>query len=123
MLINLIAKWSGFGWIWAKLDGAKAYLTGAAAILTGVSGLITEYLAISGVHNFATLLTFVQGFSKDGNWLTVLSGCAIIAAAHKAEKVIAAVNTPAPIETPSQAAPGPAPAPIIPPAGPDAPKP
>ena len=96
-LINLAGGLFGGKKLWAMLDGMKLYLTGAATILTGAAGLIQEYLAIAGAHNLATLWTFVQGFPKDSNYGMVLAGFGIIAAAHKAQKVIDAVNTPVPV--------------------------
>ena len=89
-IINLVAKWSGFNWVWEKTDGVKSYLAGVATILTGAAGLIQDYLAATQAHNFATALTFIETANKDPNWLKMLAGFALIAAAHKAEKIIAA---------------------------------
>jgi len=36
----------------------------------------------------ATLWAFIQGLPKDSNWLMMLAGFGIIAAAHKADKII-----------------------------------
>ena len=100
-IINLAAKWSGCSFIWDKLDGLKAYLLGLATISSGVAGLIQEYLKVSGAHDFAAMLTFVQGFPHDPMLAVIGAGVGIIAAAHKADKVIAAVNTPAPVAEPA----------------------
>lgn len=94
MFINLIAKWSGLGWIWGKLDGAKAYLVGTATILTGVAGLIQEFTNVSGQHDFSALLKFAQSVPHDPMWAAILTGAGIIAAAHKADKVISASAQP-----------------------------
>ena len=93
-LINLAGGLFGGKKLWAMLDGMKLYLTGVATMLTGAAGLIQEYVAIAGAHNLATLWAFVQGFPKDTNYGMILAGFGIIAAAHKAQKVIDAVNTP-----------------------------
>jgi len=92
-MINLIAKWSGLSWIWAKTDGIKGYITSAITILTGVIGLLNEFLTATGDHNFATLWAFLQNIiaHHDANWGFILLGCAGIAAFHKAAKNAAAV--------------------------------
>jgi hypothetical protein len=100
-IINLFAKYSGAAKIWDMLDGIKAYMVGTVTILSGAAGILQEFLKVEGSHNFAAMLTFAQGIPHDPMWLMVLAGCAIIAAAHKADKVIAAVNTPAPVAEPA----------------------
>jgi hypothetical protein len=98
-LINVVAGGFGAKKLWDILDGCKAYMVGSATLLSGVAGLIQEFLKVEGSHNFAAMLTFAQGLPKDPMWLMILGGFGIIAAAHKADKVIAAVNTPAPTVT------------------------
>ena len=100
-IINLVAKWSGAAKLWDMLDGLKAYLLGLATISSGVAGLIQEYLKVSGAHDFMALLTFAQGLPHDPMLAVIGAGVGIIAAAHKADKVIAAVNTPAPVAEPA----------------------
>ena len=112
-IINLAAKWSGAAKVWDLLDGLKAYLLGTATILSGAAGLIQEFLKVSGAHDFMAMLTFAQGLPHDPMLGVIGLGCGIIAAAHKADKVIAAVQTPAPAPV---AEPAPAAGPQIPPA-------
>ena len=93
-MLNLIMKWSGMGYVWEKVDGIKAYIVGTVTILTGAAGLLQEFLAVSEKHDFSALIKFAQGVPHDPMWAAILTGAGIIAAAHKADKVIAATANP-----------------------------
>lgn len=94
-LLNLVAKVSGVGRLWDWLDGKKSYGTGALTILGGVLGVGTELAPLLAAHNTAGLVTWATHVNSDPAYLAILAGAAIIAGAHKAEKVIAA-TAPAP---------------------------
>lgn len=100
-LINLAVKWSGFGWIWGKLDGYKLYGTGALAILTGLVEVFTQLAPILAAHDSAGLFSFVTHIAANDAWKTVLLGAGAIAAAHKADKMTAAAAA-APSAAPAQ---------------------
>ena len=112
-MINLIMKWSGMGYVWAKVDGIKAYIVGATTILTGAAGLLQEFLAVSDKHDFSALLKFAQSVPHDPMWAAILTGAGIIAAAHKADKVIAATSQPKSMAIMVPMPPIQAPAPIV----------
>ncbi len=101
-IIKLIGKYTGVSAVWKYIDGAKAYITGTATILTGATGLLQEYLKISQDHNLATIWAFIQTFPANSNWLMILAGFGVIAAASKANKAIAAVNTPVAVPVPTK---------------------
>ena len=131
-LINLAAKFSGLGWIFSKLDGAKTYIAASVSILSGLAGLLQEFLAVEGKHDFSALLTFAKDLPQDSCWLLILAGAAAIGLKHGQDKVqaqaynIAAAQSPAPAVSVAPgaalAAPVASPAPaVIPPAGPATP--
>lgn len=101
-IINFFARISGAGKVWDFLDGKKAYGTGAVAILGALLGLSSELAPLLAAHDTAGLITFVTHVNSDPAYLALLAGFGVIAAAHKADKVIAAT--------------APAPAPVVPPA-------
>ncbi len=89
-LINVAAKFSGAGKAWDFLDGKKAYGTGALAILGALVGLGSELAPLLASHNAAGLFNLATHINSDPSYLALLGGFAVIAAAHKADKVIAA---------------------------------
>ncbi len=89
-IINLVAKLGGVSKAWDFLDGKKAYGTGAIAILGSLIGLSAELAPILASHNTAALFAFVTHINSDPAYLALLGGFGVIAAAHKADKVIAA---------------------------------
>ena len=91
----------GLDKLWNMLDGMKCYLTGAATMLTGIAGLINEWLNATSGHDIKALIAFLQACPKDSNWIMILAGFGVIAAAHKADKIIAATNTPNPVKNDS----------------------
>ena len=107
-IINLIAKWSGLGFVWSKIDGSKTYLAGSASILSGVAGLIQEFLAVEGKHDFSALLTFAKDLPQDSCWLMILAGAAAIGIRHSQDKAqvlalnISADQISAPVDTAQQ---------------------
>lgn len=88
--MDAILRMFGLDKLWGVLDGIKAYLTGAITILTGVIGLLQEFINTTSGHSAATLWAFIGGCSHDSNWLMIVAGFGVIAAAHKADKIIAA---------------------------------
>lgn len=88
-IINFFARLSGAGKIWDFLDGKKAYGTGAIAILGALVGLGNELAPLLAAHNTAGLFAFVTHVNSDPAYLALLAGFGIIAAAHKADKIIA----------------------------------
>ncbi len=75
---------------WNFLDGKKAYGTGGLAILGALIGLGTEISPLLAAHNTAGLVAFISHVNSDPSYLALLAGFGVIAAAHKADKVIAA---------------------------------
>jgi hypothetical protein len=101
-LINLAGGFFGLKKLWNVIDNAKGYITGVVTILTGAAGLLQEYLNISGAHNLATLFKFAKTLPANENWLMILAGAGVIAASHKAAKMIVALKAPVTIaETPA----------------------
>lgn len=94
-LINLVAKFSGVGKVWEFMDGKKAYGTGALAILGAALGLGTELAPLLAAHDAAGLFRFATRINSDPAYLALLGGFGIIAAAHKASKIEAAIAAPA----------------------------
>lgn len=95
-LINLFAKFSGLGWIWDKVDGAKTYLAAAAAILSGLAGVINEVLVPLNAHNAAGLLNIVKALPSDPNWVMLVGGVAALGLRHALAKQDAAPVVPLP---------------------------
>lgn len=98
--INLAAKIGGIGKLWDFLDGKKAYGTGILAILGAAVGLGTEIAPLLAAHNTAGLFQFVTHINSDPAYIALLGGFGVIAAAHKADKVIAAGKPNDPVESP-----------------------
>ncbi len=91
-LINIAAKLGGISKLWDFLDGKKAYGTGALSILGAIVGLGSELGPLLAAHNTAGLVEFATHVNSDPAYLALLAGFAVIAAAHKADKVIAATT-------------------------------
>lgn len=91
-VLGLIAKFSGAGWIWEKIDGYKLYGTGALAILGALVGLGSELAPVLAAHNVAGLYTLITHINSDPAYLALLAGFATIAAAHRADKSAAPVD-------------------------------
>lgn len=100
-LINLAAKYSGLGFIWEKVDGAKTYIAAAASILSGAAGLLQEFLAVEGKHDFSALLAFAKDLPQDNCWLMILAGMGAIGLRHSMEKAAQSLApSPAPAAQP-----------------------
>ena len=85
-IIDLVAKFSGFNWIWAKTDGLKTKSAGVAMMLTGLASLINELTTVIQTHSFGAVLTFIQLLPNDASWLTFLSGLGILGIGCKIDK-------------------------------------
>lgn len=89
-LINVLAKFGGVGKIWSFLDGKKAYGTGGLAIVGALGGLGAKLAPILAAHDTAALVNFLININSDPAYLALLGGFALIAGAHKADKIIEA---------------------------------
>ncbi len=78
--------------VWGFLDGKKAYGTGALAVLGALVGLGTEFAPLLATHNTAGIIAIISHINSDPSYLALLGGLGVIAGAHKADKVIAAVG-------------------------------
>lgn len=84
--INFILKYSGAGKVWGFLDGKKAYGTGSLAVLGALLGLATQVAPLLSAHDTIGLYGFFTHLSSDPNWLALLAGFGVIAAAHRSDK-------------------------------------
>ncbi len=101
-LVNLAVKFSGLGWLWAKLDGLKTYVAAAMVFLPGLAAGITAAVGILGelspmlaAHNAGAVYAWAQHLATDPNWvalkaawLTMGGGLAILGLGHKLEKAV-----------------------------------
>lgn len=101
-MIDLLAKLTGFGWVWDKLNGAKTYiagatlmLSGAAAIATGVSAILTQFQAVSSLGG---AIDWARGIESGDAWKMIQGGAtsfgmglAAIGLRHNQDKAAAAV--------------------------------
>jgi hypothetical protein len=85
-IVNLIAKFSGAGKVWGKLDGSKTYLGGAVSILSGAAGLLSEILALINAQDTAAVWEFVKHLPADQNILAIAGGLAAVGLRHAIEK-------------------------------------
>ena len=93
-IIELLARCSGAGWVWEKLDGNKTRIAAIAGFLSGVAGLIQEFLGVEGKHDFMSLLTFLKDLPQDTQWLMIVGSLGLLGLGHKLEKVSAALPQP-----------------------------
>lgn len=91
-LINLAAKIGGIGKLWDFLDGKKAYATGGMAVLGALVGLGSELAPLLAAHDTAGIVAFATHVNSDPAYLALLAGFGVIAAAHKANKIIDATK-------------------------------
>ncbi len=106
-IINIVAKYSGFGWIWAKLDGAKTYIAATAGLLTGLGGLLDEFMKVEAQHNFGAILGFIKGLPLDQNWILILASLGAIGIGHKLAKSATSTISGTPIDSVPPIAPKP----------------
>lgn len=85
-LLNLFAKYSGFGWVWEKTDGAKTYLAAAAGIFSGLAGLINEVLPPLSAHNFAGVFDVLKNLPQDPSWVLIVGGVGALGLRHAVDK-------------------------------------
>jgi len=95
-LINLFVKYSGAGWVWAKMDGYKTYGSAALSILTGLAGVGAELAGPLAAHNAAAVLAVVQGFPHDPSWLMLMAGFGLLGVGHKLDKAADVPGVPLP---------------------------
>ena len=87
IVINLIAKLTGFNKIWALLDGKKTYAAAGLGILTSLAGLGVEIAPILAAHNTAGVLAFLQGLPHDPSWLSLVASFGLLGLGHKTQKI------------------------------------
>ena len=99
-LIAMAVKFSGFGWVWEKVDGCKTYIQAVAEMLTGVSGMTAAGAAelsrfVAEVHGVSDLWGFVQGLMHNPDppaiafvlaWGVVVHGWGVMAKKHADDK-------------------------------------
>lgn len=135
MIVDTLLKWTGFGWVWEKIDGAKTYIQAAAEMLTGAAAMLASAASeltnfTTNVHGIGDLWAFAQAMAKNPDpaalafmtgWGVVLHGWGVMAAKHAADKrhaellaVPVVVNVGSPEVPPSPASPVAAPLPLPP---------
>lgn len=99
-LIDMLAKFTGFGWVWEKIDGCKTYIQAAAEMLTGLGMMATSGAAelnsfTAGVHSLGDLFKFFEALTKNPDpaalvfmtgWAGVLHGWGVMAKKHADDK-------------------------------------
>lgn len=99
-LISMAVKFSGFGWVWDKIDGYKTYIQAAAEMLTGISGMALSAAAestnfVASVHSIGDTWAFVQMLFKHPDppavaftlaYATVIHGWGVMAKKHADDK-------------------------------------
>lgn len=99
-LVDLLVKFSGFGWVWDKIDGCKTYIQAAAEMLTGLGMMATAGAAelnsfTAGVHSIGDVFNFLQSLTKNpdpaalafmAGWAGLLHGWGVMAKKHADDK-------------------------------------
>lgn len=79
---SLLLKLSGMGWIWGKVNGAKAYIGGAVTILGGLSsaclGLVGILKEVIACPDLGCLVGIVRTLGEDQNALLLTGGLTAI---------------------------------------------
>lgn len=94
MIMNLLMKFSGLGWVWDKVDGYKTFLSAAVSILAGLSGLASEAVPLLLAHNSSGILDMLKSLPKDPAFLVLMVGLHALGIGHKLLKAQNAQSAP-----------------------------
>lgn len=86
-VLNFLAKVSGLGWVWEKLDGYKTYVGGASGVFLGAAGLLQEIVTLVDHKNYAEVLAWARALPHDQSILAILAGLAALGLRHSNQKL------------------------------------
>lgn len=93
-VVNLIAKWTGLGWVWDKIDGHKTKIGSVAAILSGAGGVLAQLVPLIAAQDFGAVLAWAQGLPADPAWQLLVGGFIGLGIGHKIDKAAASPTEP-----------------------------
>ena len=82
-IVNLVAKLSGLGFVFDKINGYKTYIGAVISILSGIVQLLEKVLALQGASDW---LAFAKGLPQDPGLALVSVGLIGLGIRHKLDK-------------------------------------